>query len=131
MRLTLLAATLLLVAGCDAADSSGATRTFDVTFRDTSGADVSQATLTFERPAAGGVTMGTYHHVSGRRLATTDPLRATGQEDGRVRITLDLGVADGGVELVGSFSGSASDGTWSVGSFGGPVPGGTFTAKPA
>ncbi len=134
MHLTRLALGLLLIAGCGSVDSNGpsgpdgTTRVFDVTFLDTSGAEVSRAVLTFAPPAAGEAADGTYRHVSGRRLATSETLRATAPTDGPVRVALDPGISDGGVELLGPFSAGTSQGSWSTGSFVGPVPGGTFRA---
>lgn len=135
MRLAFFLAALLLAAGCDSAGPSGppgpsgSSNSFDVVFRDTSGAEVSRATLVFDRPDAGAATEGTYGHVSGSRIASSEALRATGLADGTVRVALDVGVADGGTELVGPFSRGASGGTWSSGSFAGPVPRGTFRAE--
>ncbi len=134
MRLALLAVLLLLGSGCDTAadgpsDPSAATHVFDVTFLDTSDAEVSRATLTFAVPAPGVVAEGSYRHVSGRPVATSEVLRATAEAGGPVRVALDPGIADGGTELIGPFSQGTTQGAWSSGSFAGPVPRGTFRAE--
>lgn len=126
MRLVLLLTTLVVASGCDTTRSSDS---YSVAFLDTAGAEVSRATLAFERPVPEVGFAGTYRHVSGRRLATSEELQVLGLTDGTLQISLDSQVADGGVELVGPFSGGTSEGTWTVGSFAGPVPGGTFRAE--
>ena len=70
MRLAFLFA-LLLVAGCDAAGSNTA-GSYAVMFENASVSEFTQATLAFDRPAEGETTVGTYRHIGGRRLATTE-----------------------------------------------------------
>lgn len=121
----------LLLAAVSACDTeTGAASAFDVTFSDTAGREVARVTMMLEPPTAG-TTTGTYRVRSGSfgEGATQGDLVAT-RTDAGVAVSLETGVADGGVMLVGAFGASPFEGTWTAGTIAGPRPGGTYRASP-
>lgn len=99
----------LLAAGCDLGDSS---ERYTVAFVDLSGAEVARAEVSFDRPAVGERTEGTYRALSGQRVTSSEVVRATGLAGGEVEVSLDPGIADSGYAIVGPFSAGVSTGEW-------------------